>query len=352
MKQVKVQLKNAYDILIGENLLDYSGEHIRRLTSSQRIAIVTDDIVAELYLERLIKTLSKNGFEQICYYTFEHGEHSKTLDTAGKIYNFLAENNITRSDLVIALGGGVVGDVTGFAASTFLRGIHFVQIPTTLLAQVDSSVGGKTAVDLNCGKNLVGTFWQPSLVLCDISLLSTLSNELFADGAAEVIKYGAIRDKKLFDMAVSPDYKKHLEDIIFRCICIKRDIVQNDEFDTGERMLLNFGHTLAHAIENLSNYSIPHGRAVAMGMVMITKAATKAEITPIGITEALEQACMWYGLQISCDYDANQLAKICLNDKKRDNIHISVILLNEIGNARIDKMQIDDFTKFICEGCK
>ncbi|WP_312641763.1 3-dehydroquinate synthase [Hydrogenoanaerobacterium sp.] len=352
MNQVKVQLKESYTILIGDDLLDHAGEHIRGLTSSPRIAIVTDDIVAELYLQRLENSLRKNGFDSICSYVFENGEHSKTLETAGKIYDFLAKHNITRSDLVIALGGGVVGDVTGFAASTFLRGLRYVQIPTTLLAQVDSSVGGKTAVDLSSGKNLVGTFWQPSLVLCDISLLSTLGSDIFADGAAEVIKYGAIRDKELFEMIASSDYAEHLEEIIHRCICIKRDIVQMDEFDTGERMLLNFGHTLAHAIENHSNYSIPHGKAVAVGMVMITKASTKAGITPVGATEALERACNRFGLPTTVDFDLNQLVEICLNDKKRDNMHINVILLNQIGDAHICKMQIDDFRNFICEGCK
>lgn len=352
MKKVTVTLQKSYDIIIGSGLLDSAGGYLRALTDSPRIAVISDETVAELYLARLEASLRGQGFTEIFTCAFPPGEHSKTLATAGRLYEFLAESGIVRGDLIVALGGGVVGDAAGFAASTYLRGTRFVQLPTTLLAQVDSSVGGKTAVDLPCGKNLVGTFWQPSLVLCDTALLSTLSGEVFADGAAEVIKYGAIRDKKLFGMISSPDYAVHLEEIICRCIEIKRDIVQADEFDTGERMLLNFGHTLGHAIERESGYEIPHGRAVAIGMAMITRAAAAAGITPTGVTAELERACAIFGLPTAVDMPTEALINHCRNDKKRDNLHLNMILLEEIGAARIYRMALDDFKCFVCEGCK
>ncbi len=352
MKQVTVKTSKTYEVWVGKGLLDSAGERIRALSSAQRVAVVSDDTVAALYAGRLLDSLHRAGFDGCSLFTFPHGEASKTLATAAKLYEFFAGHQITRGDWIIALGGGVVGDVTGFAASTFLRGVRYVQIPTTLLAQVDSSVGGKTAVDLECGKNLVGTFYQPSLVLCDIQLLDTLPREIFCDGAAEVIKYGAIRDRELFEMTASPDYREHLEEIIHRCVSIKRDIVQNDEFDTGERMLLNFGHTLAHAIETQSGYTIPHGRAVATGMVAITKAAAATGIVPQGIAEELERACRMFDLPTSTDFDPSGLAQICLGDKKRNQNQINVILLEQIGRAVIHPMPVEAFQKFICEGCR
>jgi 3-dehydroquinate synthase len=218
----------------------------------------------------------------------EHGEKSKNSVTYINLLNFLAENHITRTDALLALGGGVVGDLTGFAAATFLRGIKFIQCPTTLLAMVDSSVGGKTAIDLECGKNLAGAFYQPSVVICDITTLDTLSEKIFYDGCAEVIKYGVIASEELFEIC-RDGFKDNIEEIIYRCVSIKRDIVMEDEFDTGMRQLLNFGHTIGHGIEACSKYYITHGTAVAIGMVLITKAAVKMNMCNEEVLVRLEK---------------------------------------------------------------
>lgn len=350
MEIVPVSAGNGYQVLIESGLLAGSGGYIRALTSSKRIAIVTDDMVAPLYLNRLKTSLAQAGFEDICTQVLPHGEHSKTLASVEALYGFLNESHITRTDLVLALGGGVVGDITGFAAATYLRGIRYVQIPTTLLAQVDSSVGGKTGVNLPFGKNLAGAFWQPSLVLCDPALLESLRKETFADGMAEVIKYGSIRDGALFDLVCSEEYQQHIGTIIHRCISIKRDVVEADVLDTGERMLLNFGHTLGHAIERESSYAVSHGSAVAIGMVLITHAAEKAGITPRGVAEKLAQACLLHGLPVTTTQDDNALVKHCMSDKKREDRDINIILLEQIGAAHIHEMPSAEFEGFLLGG--
>ena len=350
MREITVNLGKKYDVIIGEGLLSGVGARVKGLSAMCRIAIVTDDIVEKLYLGELKASLQHEGFNDVASYILPNGEASKSLKTVGKLYSFFLENNITRSDIIIALGGGVVGDVTGFAASTFLRGVRVVQVPTTLLAQVDSSVGGKTAVDLPKGKNLVGSFWQPSLVICDTTLLNTLSPEIFAEGAAEIIKCGAIRDKDLFKLIASPNYKENIEEIIYRSVLIKKTIVEEDEFDIGERMLLNFGHTLAHAIEQKSDYKITHGKAVAIGMVIITRASIAMGITEKTVDEAIVKACELFSLPTSTNFKCEQLAVACMSDKKRETEKINLILLDRIGKASIHKLSIPDFKSFICGG--
>ncbi|MEG2537570.1 MAG: 3-dehydroquinate synthase [Hydrogenoanaerobacterium sp.] len=352
MKELTVNLGKKYKIIIEPDILKNAGAKIKELGAFCRIAIVTDDIVEKLYLDELKASLRTAGFTGIASYVMPHGEKSKSLETVGKLYTFFIENNITRTDIIIALGGGVVGDVTGFAASTFLRGIRVVQVPTTLLAQVDSSVGGKTAVDLPNGKNLVGSFWQPSLVLCDILLLKTLTPVDFAEGAAEIIKCAAISDIKLFEMISNSNYYDNIEEIIYRSIFIKKTIVEADEYDTGERMILNFGHTLAHAIEQKSGYKTTHGKAVSMGMAMITRASTKAGITLSGTSDALEKACGLFLLPVTTGFTPAQLTKAYLEDKKRDGNNINIILLEKIGKAAIHKMPLSDFESFVLEAYK
>ena len=342
----------SYDIHIGSGLLEQCPALLAPLFSPRRCAVVTDDNVAALYLTRLTNALTAAGWPQPCTFVFPHGEESKSLATAGRLYEFLAEEKLTRSDLILALGGGVTGDLAGFAASTYLRGVRYVQIPTTLLAQVDSSVGGKTAVDLPQGKNLVGTFCQPSLVLCDISLLSTLTDDIFLDGMAEVLKYGLIRDRALYEQLTEPDgaYRAHMEDIVKTCVSIKRDIVQHDEFDTGERMLLNFGHTLGHAVEAHSGYTVAHGRAVAIGMAMISRMAARAGLVEPQLAERIVFGCRQLGLPVSYDAPPAVLAEHCLSDKKRGGDSISVILPKELGEAVIHRMSVHDFTQMVCGG--
>lgn len=340
MKSVKVSASRNYEVLIGENIISDSGKYIEEaLGGRPRLAVITDDRVNELHGKTLETALS--DFD-VVKFTFKNGEESKNIKTYGKILEFLAENNITRTDAVVAFGGGVVGDIAGFAASTFLRGIRFVQIPTTLLAMVDSSVGGKTAIDLEGGKNLCGTFWQPSLVICDYSFLTTLSEEIFSDGMAEVIKYGVIRDRSLFELLLKENAKKNIEEIISRCVSIKRDIVNEDEKDTGVRALLNFGHTAAHSIEKLSGFNISHGRAVGIGMVIASKVAEKMGICKKDTTEEIIKAVKLYSLDTECPFSAKDIYSISLSDKKRSGEYITLVLPERTGICILKKIHIDD----------
>ena len=248
MKKITVNASERYDVIIGRGILADCADLIKDVTAAAKFAIITDDIVNPLYCEAVTNSLKNAGFE-VCRYVIPNGEPSKCSAVLNDVYDFLSKNCITRSDCIIALGGGVVGDLTGFAAATYLRGFDLIQIPTTLLAQVDSSIGGKTAIDLPSGKNLVGAFKQPNLVICDIDTLKTLKEETIVDGMGEVIKYGMIKSAELFEILDNhtlADIDEVLEDIIYRCISIKKSVVETDEFDRGERMLLNFGHTLGH----------------------------------------------------------------------------------------------------------
>lgn len=350
MNKVTVKASESYDIIIGKGLIASCGDHIKNVTGAKVFAVVSDDNVDRLYGDTVEKSLKEQGFS-VYRFVFPHGEASKCSAVLNDIYMFLSEKHITRSDCLIALGGGVVGDITGYAAATYLRGLDYVQVPTSLLAQVDSSVGGKTAIDLPCGKNLVGAFKQPKLVLCDISVLDTLPRDFFIDGMGEVVKYGMIKSAELFDILSENDIdsiKNILEDIITRCVSIKRDVVEADEFDKGERMLLNFGHTLGHSVEQHYNYTgISHGRAVAVGMALITELAEKKGMCAEGTLDRLKACLERYELPCSTEPTVSQLADACLNDKKRAGNSISVIICSECGKSSPVKMPIDDFMKFI-----
>jgi len=341
MKKIRVNTSTPYDVIIERDSLKKSGEIIADTVKSRSAVIITDDTVNSLYGDTVKKSMEENGFT-VSVFEFPHGEKSKNLSTLNAIYDFLCENNITRSDILIALGGGVVGDITGFAAATFLRGIDFIQIPTTLLAQIDSSVGGKTAVDLKGGKNLVGAFKQPSLVICDSNTLKTLTPEFLSDGMAEAIKYGMIRDKSLFSLISSHNLEnvhEIMDDMIYRCIDIKREVVEHDEFDTGERMILNFGHTLGHAVEGYYNYTVyTHGCGVAVGMAVITKKFCSGEIY-----ESLVNCLKKYNLPASVPVSIKELLPFCSKDKKRNGRNISYIVCREIGRAEIVRTSVDDF---------
>ncbi len=345
MKTITVNASSSYNIYIERGMLKNCGEIIARTVETRKVAIVTDDIVDSLYSKIVLNSLENAGFE-VCKFVFKNGESSKTTETLNQIYTFLCNNNITRTDCVIALGGGVVGDITGFAAATFLRGLDYIQIPTTLLAQIDSSVGGKTAIDLPCGKNLVGAFKQPKCVICDSDVLSTLSSEILSDGMAEAIKYGMIRDRELFELIAShklENVSEIIDEVIYQSIDIKRDVVENDEFDTGERMILNFGHTLGHAIESYYNYeTYTHGSAVAIGMCMITERECDSEML-----EKLKSCVLAYNLPVRVDAPVNELLKLCSNDKKRESGKINYIICREIGKAIIEKVTISEFDRLM-----
>lgn len=339
-----VHTGKPYDILVGRGLLAQAGSLCRAVNGGQRALIVTDTNVQPLYAAAVAASLRQAGYTAH-EFVFPAGEQSKRLDTVRMVYAALAEHQLARADLLVALGGGVTGDMTGFAAATWMRGMDFVQIPTTLLAQVDSSVGGKTGVDIDEGKNLVGAFWQPARVITDIDTLSTLPSEVFADGLAEVIKTAAIKDADLFAAlesgeALTPD---GLPAAIARCIDIKRGVVERDEREQGERKLLNFGHTLGHALEQYYDYTgLSHGCAVAVGMAVFTKASEVRGLTAPGTAERLITLLEKNGLPVSDPAPLDQLLPAMARDKKRAGSHVDLILLKAIGNAVIHRAAVED----------
>lgn len=349
MTTVKVHTGTDYEVTIGTGLLDKCQEIIKQTVPCEKAAIVTDSNVCVLYLDRVTKSLENAGYKTDSF-VFKAGEDSKNISTLSDLLEFLAQRQYTRSDVLIALGGGVVGDLTGFAAAVYLRGMRFIQIPTTLLAAVDSSVGGKTAVDLKAGKNLAGAFKQPSAVIMDTDTLNTLPDVEFANGMAEVIKYGVLFDEELFDICLNP--KSDIENLIARCVAHKVRVVEHDEFDVGERKLLNLGHTIGHAIEKTSGFGIPHGAAVAVGMAMITRAGEKFGYTEEGTADKVVKMLKANSLPYECEYTPEELTKIALSDKKRDGKMISLILPKKIGECIIKDEPIDKVMDYIKAGMK
>ncbi len=349
MKIITVDASKKYDVLIGTGLLSELGALAGEQTKSQKAAIISDSNVWPLYGPQAEKSLCASGFTPV-HYVFPAGEASKNGDTYLEFLNFLAENKLTRSDLVIALGGGVVGDLTGFAAATYLRGIPFMQIPTSLLAMVDSSVGGKTAIDLPSGKNLAGAFYQPCLVLCDIDVLSTLPEPIFRDGCAEVIKYGVLYDEALFSHLLEKGLQFDAETVIARCVELKRNVVQADEFDTGLRQMLNLGHTIGHAVEAKSNFTISHGQAVAIGMAMIAKASQHFGICPHSVYERILQILHVFQLPYTTVFSSEDLYTCALSDKKRSGGTVNLILPKAIGECMISPTPVEKLETFIKAG--
>ena len=339
--------ENSYPIFIENGIIKKSGEHISQIFSGQKIMIVSDDNVFPLYGQQVMDSLKDYECHSL---VLPHGEPTKNFQSLPKIYTAMLDAKLTRSDLVIALGGGVIGDLAGFAAASYLRGIKLVQIPTSLLAQVDSSVGGKVAVDLPQGKNLVGAFYQPKMVLIDPDVLNTLPEHFIKDGMGEVIKYGCIKDGSLFDRLCAhssfEDLKPELPEIIARCVDIKRIVVEADQFDTGERMLLNFGHTLAHTIEQYYNYEREsHGEAVGIGMYQITLMAEEKGLTGSGCADQIKKALDIYGLPSSCRLPVTDLTKAITLDKKNLNGKLNVVLLKELGSSYVYPTDISFFNK-------
>ncbi len=351
MKTIHVRASREYDVQIGISTLDALGESAARTLKGRNALVVSDSNVAPLYLGRTVNLLKGAGFH-VSSFAFPAGEESKNSDTYLRLLNFLAEKRLTRADALIALGGGVVGDLTGFAAATYLRGVGCIQIPTTLLACVDSSVGGKTAIDLPAGKNLVGAFYQPNLVICDPMLLETLPENIFADGCAEVIKYGMLGSAELLERLRERHARQDLEYVISKCVEMKRDIVEGDEFDTGRRQLLNLGHTFAHSIEKLSAYRISHGSAVAMGMRLITRAAVEKGFCGGECLELLEELLDIYHLPKRTEYPAEALAEAALSDKKRSGDRIVLAVPCGVGESKLHAVSVDELTAWAKAGLK
>ena len=349
MIAIPVKASRSYDVLVGKHLLPSAATHIRGLhPKAKKAHIVTDFHVYDLYREPLEKSLAQEGFETV-FSCFRPGEETKSGHQYLTLLDDLAEEPITRSDVIIALGGGVIGDLAGFAAATYLRGVPFVQIPTTLLAMVDSSVGGKTAINLPEGKNLAGAFYQPALVLCDTGTLDTLPDGVYRDGLAEVIKYGILGSRNLLEN-LSNGAETHLDSIIAQCVAMKRDIVETDEFDQGQRMLLNLGHTIGHAIERLSAYQISHGFAVAIGMAMDVRAAVRKGLCPPDCLEMLESLLTRFRLPNQTDFSPQDLYEAALGDKKRSGDGITIPVPRALGKCELQTIPTTALLEWIERG--
>ena len=349
MTTVTVRASRPYEVTIGRGLLDTVGRQAAGQWKGRSAAVVSDSTVAPLYLNRVKDSLERAGF-RVHSFVFPAGEDQKNGGTYLKLLEFLAARRLTRADGLIALGGGVVGDLAGFAAATFLRGIGFLQLPTTLLAAVDSSVGGKTAIDLTNGKNLAGAFYQPQAVLCDLDTLDTLPAEVFADGCAEVIKYGMIGDPALLARLETVDFRADPEELVARGVAQKRDLVEQDEFDTGARQLLNLGHTLGHGVEACSGYTVSHGRAVAIGMTLVTRAAVAFGRCPAEVLPRLRRLLERYGLPDATAYSAQALYEKTLSDKKRSGDTISLVVPIAWGASQLVRIPVSELPAWIERG--
>lgn len=352
MSTVTIRASRTYEVQIGDRLPPDAGERVRAaVPGAVRGAILADDTVWALYGPELEARLREAGLETH-HMTFPHGEASKNASVYLSVLEWLSRCRIDRQDVLLALGGGVTGDLGGFAAATYLRGIAYVQVPTTLLAMADSSVGGKTAIDLSAGKNLAGAFWQPSLVLCLCSALDTLPRETLADGCAEVVKYGVLCDPELF---------RHLEErgldfdrpwVVERCVRIKQDFVSRDEFDRGARKLLNLGHTLGHALERRSGFALSHGRGVSIGMAAVTRAAAARGLCPGELPGRLERLLEKLELPVCSPWPPEELEEFLLADKKWSGSRVEVIVPEELGRCVLRPMDRRELTDFLEAGCR
>lgn len=321
--------------------LEEIGWRVREIQDGGKLAVITDEHVGPRYLLQCSKSLQDAGF-QVYTFTVPAGEASKSGTVYLQMLNNLAEIPLTRSDGVVALGGGMVGDLAGFTAATYLRGIRVIQVPTTLLAAVDSSVGGKTAINLPEGKNLAGAFHQPELVLQDAELLDSLPESVLLDGMAEVIKYGMIADEELFRRLQNPEHaRKHLEEIIQTCVGIKKKFVEEDEFDYGVRHLLNFGHTIGHAIEQCSGYAFSHGLSVAKGMNYMTAIAAEQGWCDASVHDALHSMLKDYGYDLSVPYTDEELDEVMRSDKKREKNSIDLVIPERVGKCVRKTVPVD-----------
>ncbi len=349
MKSVRVKTSCEYDVNIGAGLIQNTGTMMAQVFKPNTVALLTDENVAQRYLKTVEQSLLEAGYT-VHSLVLRSGEGTKSLQALESILDFLCEKELTRSDVVAALGGGVIGDAAGFAASVYLRGIPYVQIPTTFLASIDSSVGGKTAVNLHAGKNLAGTFWQPKLVVCDTDTLHSLPKAVYAEGVAEAIKYGMIGKKELFTQLKNGLREDEVEGVIAQCVTMKAEIVGEDEFDEGQRQLLNFGHTVGHAIEACSGLEIHHGVAVGIGMVIASRAAWKRGFSTQDCTPALREALRNNDLPDSCGFSASELAHAAMGDKKRRGGNITLILPKYVGLCERVSIPVSELQQFIQDG--
>lgn len=348
MRCVNIDTSTKYNVYIEGGLVDICGELVKDLVKGKRCVVISDSNVAPLYADRVLKSLSQSGFTADLF-VIEAGESSKNPENLVKAADFCIECDLTRSDVIVALGGGVITDLSGLCAALYQRGVAVVQIPTSLLAMVDSSVGGKTAVNLQKGKNMFGAFYQPKAVICDSQVLATLPSEEFANGMAEVIKYAALKGGRVLEI-ISDNVQENLDELIEECVKIKRDYVCADEFDRGDRQFLNFGHTIGHAVERVSDFSTAHGSAVAIGMCIVATACRKLGYCTAEDTERIFALCKKYSLPTDCDISKEELYKASLSDKKRDAQEISLVLMRSFGDCFLNKTKTDSLMEFIDKG--
>ena len=349
IQTIQVHTAPAYEVSIGGGLLTACGQRLREVLAPCRVAVITDSTVAPLYLKTVTGSLEDAGFT-VCSYIFPAGEGSKNFTTLAAILEFLAEQHLTRTDCVAALGGGVTGAMVGFAAACYLRGIRCVQLPTTLLSAVDSSVGGKTAIDLAAGKNLAGAFLQPTAVLCDTDCLRSLPSDVFADGTAEAIKTGVLDDESLFALFEDNTFTAAPEEVIARCVRYKAGVVERDEKEQNERRLLNLGHTVGHAIEKCSGYAIPHGHAVAAGLSIIARSAEALGWTEEPIAARIAACLKKNHLPTGTEFSAKALAEAALADKKRAGGNITLVIPKKIGVCELKKVPVSELLPIIRAG--
>lgn len=345
MSILKVKTDSGeYEVLIRKGASSDIGKKLKQIARGNKTAIITDDVVMPLYSDSIIGELSGCGFET-CVYVLPHGEASKNGREYLKILEFLAESGLDRRDTVVALGGGVVGDIAGFAAATYLRGIDCVQIPTTLLSMTDSSVGGKTAIDLKAGKNLAGAFKQPKFVAIDTDFLETLPEAEIKNGLGELIKYAVIDGGEILTM-LEDGFGKNVQKIVEAAVDIKRRVVEADEKESGLRRILNFGHTPAHAAEKLSGFTLPHGVAVAAGVNLMLRASVRKADCPARDAQRIEKLCVKYGLPVAFEYTAKRLAEASAGDKKTEGEYINLVLADKIGSVfsiKVPKTELEEY---------
>lgn len=341
MKHICIEFKDrCSELYFGRGLLQQAGEIIAKHIKGRTAVVVGDSNTLPLYGDVIGKSLQKVGFKGGMV-EIPAGETSKNIDILLDLYQQFYENDLTRDGVVIALGGGVVGDLAGYVAATFLRGVQVVQIPTSLLAQVDSSIGGKTAIDMPFGKNTVGAFHQPKVIITDPSVLKTLKPEFYSDGMAEVIKYGCISDKVILDTVAKDSFA--MDDVIWRCIEIKANIVMEDEMDSGKRMLLNFGHTVGHAIEKCENFvGLSHGAAVGVGMLRAIELGDRLGVSPIAAYDEVKALLEKFDLPTTTKIDDSRLEEAISADKKRDSSGVNFVFITELGNAITKRIEIKE----------
>lgn len=349
MEKITVSAGKGYDILIQHGLLDQVDKLIAKVKAPCAVMLVCDSTVAPLYADRVADCLTASGYA-VARFVFSAGERSKTMTTLTALLEHMGEVGLTRSDLLVALGGGVTGDLGGFAAAVYQRGIDYIQIPTTLLAAVDSSVGGKTAVDLSCGKNMAGCFWQPRLVICDCCVFDTLPDPIYADGMSEVIKYGLAFDLPLLERLEQAAARDIPEEIVTRCCDWKRKVVEADERELGERKFLNLGHTIGHAVELSSGFGISHGSAVSIGMSMICRAAERLGLCETGTGARIRALCEKQGLPTETDIPVQQLCQAARSDKKRSGSSITIVVPERPGAAVLRHITLEELDRWIMVG--